>query len=79
MASVVSCQQGTAIERWNAFILPILNIASATLLSFRHLSESYCSLRKHAYSTTPKNFPPKYENFQIKYSDIFHILAQNLD
>ena len=37
------------------------------------------SLRKHAYSNIPKILPPKNENFQIKYSDIFHILAQNID
>ena len=37
------------------------------------------SLRKHAYSNIPKILPPKYEKFQIKYSDIFHILAQNID
>ena len=37
------------------------------------------SLRKHAYSNTLKSLPPKYENFQIKNSDIFHISAQNID
>ena len=26
-----------------------------------------------------KILPPKNENFQIKYSDIFHISAQNID
>ena len=26
-----------------------------------------------------KLLPPKYENFQIKISDIFHISAQNID
>ena len=37
------------------------------------------SLRKHAYSNILKIFPPKYENFEIKISDIFHISAQNID
>ena len=37
------------------------------------------SLRKHAYSNTLKILPPKYENFQIKNSDIFHISAKNID
>ena len=32
------------------------------------------SLRKHAYSNTLKILQPKNENFQIKNSDIFHIL-----
>ena len=33
----------------------------------------FFSLRKHAYSNKLTNSPPKTENFQIKYSDIFHI------
>ena len=37
------------------------------------------SLRKHAYSNILKILPSKYENFQIKDSDIFHISAQNID
>ena len=36
-------------------------------------------IRKHAYSNTLKILPPKNENFQIKNSDIFQILAQNID
>ena len=37
------------------------------------------TLRKHAYSNILKISPPKTENFRIKYSDIFHISAQNID
>ena len=37
------------------------------------------TLRKHAYSNILKILPPKYENIQIKNSDIFHISAQNID
>ena len=37
------------------------------------------TLRKQAYSNLLKISPPKNENFQIKYSDIFHISAQNID
>ena len=37
------------------------------------------SLRKHAYSNILKILPSKYENFQIKKSDIFHVSAQNID
>ena len=37
------------------------------------------SLRKHAYSNILKILPPKYENFQTKNSDIFHISPQNID
>ena len=36
-------------------------------------------LRKHAYSDMLNILPPKNEIFQIKYSDIFHISAQNID
>ena len=36
------------------------------------------TLRKHAYSNILKISPPKTESFQIKYSDIFHISAQNI-
>ena len=39
-----------------------------------------CSaLRKYAYSNILEILPPKNENFQIKYSDIFLISAQNID
>ena len=37
------------------------------------------SLRKHAYSNILTILPPKYENIQIKNSDIYHISAQNID
>ena len=37
------------------------------------------TLRKQAYSNTLKILPPNMTNFQIKYSDIFHISAQNID
>ena len=37
------------------------------------------TLRKHAYSNILKILPPNNENFQIKNSDIFQILAQNID
>ena len=37
------------------------------------------TLRKHAFSNILKILPPKYENFQIKNSDILHISAQNID
>ena len=37
------------------------------------------SLRKHAYSNILKILPPKNDNFSIKYSDIFHVSAQNID
>ena len=40
---------------------------------------SIFSLRKHAYSNKLKILSPKNENFQIKNSDIFQILAQNID
>ena len=36
-------------------------------------------LRKHAYSNKLRILPPKNENFQMKFSDIFHISAQNID
>ena len=36
-------------------------------------------LRKHAYSNILKILLPKNENYQIKYSDILHISAQNID
>ena len=55
-----------------------------TILSEYHIYRTgkrngNCSLRKHAYSNTLKILPPKMTNFQIKYSDIFHISAQNID
>ena len=37
------------------------------------------ALRKHAYSNILKILPSKNENFQIKNSDIFQILAQYID
>ena len=37
------------------------------------------TLRKHAYSNILKILPPKNENFQIKNSDVFQILAQIID
>ena len=37
------------------------------------------TLRKHAYSNILKSLPPKNENFHIKNSDIFQILAQNIN
>ena len=43
------------------------------------LNDTFLALRKHAYSNTLKILPPKNENFQIKKSDILHILAQNVD
>ena len=43
------------------------------------LYKNAVSLRKHAYSNLLKILLPKYENFQIKISDIFHISAQNID
>ena len=39
----------------------------------------YYALRIHAYSNILKILPPKNEHFQIKYSVIFHISAQNID
>ena len=43
-----------------------------------HLEPTKWALRKHAYSNILKISPPKTENFQ-KYSDTFHISAQNID
>ena len=37
------------------------------------------ALRKHVYSNILKILAPKNENFQIKYSDTFHVSAQNID
>ena len=52
-----------------------------TQISFRISTVSLYSspLRKHAYSNILKILPPKNENFQVKYSDIFQISAQNID
>ena len=36
-------------------------------------------LRKQAYLNILKVLPPNNENFQLKYSDIFNISAQNID
>ena len=44
-----------------------------------HMNRVSKTLRKQAYSNILKILPPKNENFQIKYSDIFHISAQNID
>ena len=41
--------------------------------------KKFFSLRKHAYSNILKFLQPKKEKFQIKNSDIFHILSQNID
>ena len=45
------------------------------------LEELLFALRKHAYSNILKALQQqkKRENFQIKYSDIFHIPAQDID
>ena len=40
---------------------------------------TFLRLRKHAYSNILKILQLKKENFQIKYSDIFHISARNID
>ena len=37
------------------------------------------SLQKHTNSNILRILPPKYENFQMKNSDSFHISAQKLD
>ena len=37
------------------------------------ISSTNVALRKHAYSNILKILQPTKENFQIKYSDIFHI------
>ena len=37
------------------------------------------SITKHTYSNILKILPPKYENFLIKNSNIFHVSAQNID
>ena len=39
----------------------------------------WVALRKHAYSNILKILQLKKENFQKKYSDIFHISARNID
>ena len=43
----------------------------------RNIRESSTSLRKHVYSNI--FLQPKKDNFQIKFSDIFHISVQNID
>ena len=43
------------------------------------LDRSAYTLRKHAYSNVLKIFAPKNENFRIKFFDIFHISAQNIN
>ena len=50
-----------------------------SILGAKRNYSQYYSLRKHAYSKTPKILPPKKAIFQIKNSDIFHISAQNID
>ena len=37
------------------------------------------TLKRHAYSKILNILQPKKENFQIINSDIFHIVAQNID
>ena len=54
----------------------IVYFAEALLTSIYNMQ---FSLRKHAYSNSLKILPPKNKNFQTKYSDIFHISAQNID
>ena len=49
------------------------------MLTVKGDTQSNSSLRKHAYSNILKILQPKNENFQIKNSDIFQILAQNID
>ena len=39
----------------------------------------FLDITKTAYSNILKILQPKKQNFQIKYSDIFHISAQNID
>ena len=43
------------------------------------LYPSSLPLQKQAYSNILKILPPKYENFQMKNCEIFHISAQNID
>ena len=50
-----------------------------TLNKPKTIRNSDLSLRKHAYSNMSKILPPKNENFQIKFFDIFDISAQNID
>ena len=47
--------------------------------NIRNANLNQIPLRKHTYSNVLKIIQPKKENFQIKFSDIFRISAQNLD
>ena len=48
--------------------------------SFLEFLGNSSTLRKHAYSNILKILPPtENENFQIKFFDIFHISAKNID
>ena len=42
-------------------------------------TENLKNITKTCHSNILKSLPPKYENFQIKNSDILHISAQNID
>ena len=53
--------------------------ARSVYLTTRLLGRHSPPLRKHAYSNILKILPPKNENFQIIFFDIFHISAQNID
>ena len=67
------------------FTTPWANSADDKLIFFLFFAEnriwhfmqivSNRALRKHAYSNILKILPPKNENFQIKFLDIFHISA----
>ena len=51
-------------------------------LSYAHISEgtySHIAAWKHAYSNILKILQLKKENFQIKKSDVFHIIAKNIE
>ena len=54
--------------RCHLFLQPSL-LGSKSHVRVFHVS---FTLRKQAYSNLPKILSPKYENFQIKNSDIFH-------
>ena len=63
------------LHRANA-MFGMISIRFWTVLYTRANTET---LRKHAYSNILKILPPKNENFQIIFFDIFHISAQNID
>ena len=56
--------------------IPALMIWTAT---WENVLSEWNALRKLAYSNILKILYPKIENFQIKYSDSFHIPAQNIE